>query len=122
MEKDNNDKKVLPLYQEVRRGIYLNFQSLKRQNALVQTAQNNTELKASLSNFREKYLNFYLDSCTFFDKIKKGNDKKYLDAAYSKISVIKKKSIAAKITYICRIFIDTLGITDIVESGVRKIK
>ena len=118
---ENNEKKILPLYQEVRKGIYLNFQSLKRQNALVQTAQNSTELRASLSNFKEKYINFFLDVCTFLDKIDE-DDNKYLNMYYKKISLIKKKSIARKITYVSRMLIDKLGITDIEEDDVRRIR
>ncbi len=112
---DNNlfDKtETIPLYDRVKITIYESFQSLQRQNSIVQTAQNSSERKASLINYQERYCRFMSNMDEDLKMLK--NDQKirymkYYDLNLNKINVINARNL----TNFARLIIKNMGITKI---------
>jgi hypothetical protein len=108
-----DDKDTLPLYDRVKITIFEHFQSLNRQSALVRTAQNSSERKAALINYRERYCKFFEDINTN-EKLKNLSEDeiKYMqhfNLNLNKINLI----VARKLTSHSRKLIENLGITKI---------
>jgi len=118
-----DESETLPLYERVKVTIFEHYQSLNRQSAIVRTAQNSSERKAALINYRERYCKFFEDINTP-KKIKSlGDEKKikfmkYYDINLNKINV----DIARKLTNCSRLLIENLGITKIENSKRSKLK
>jgi poly-D-alanine transfer protein DltD len=114
MENDFNRQETIPLYDRVKIGIYEHFQSLSRQNAIVRTAQNSSERKAALINYKERYCKFFEDVNTpdKLDKINCSLTQRYMQYYYINLNKINVES-ARKLTSHARILIENMGITKI---------
>lgn len=115
-----NDKNqvgdTIPLYEEVKRNLYVLFQELKNVSSLILSNSNIGTQQINMRLFNENYIKLYMEINTSnkIDKLNK-NKSKYLDDAYDHI--IKGKFLSRKqisqINIIITLLIEKLGISKI---------
>lgn len=112
---------ILPMYEEVRRKIYFSFQEMKKQNSLLQSSMNKTQVKFRLVIFREKYLNFIYEVNTD-KKINKIDQKKkdFLLCFIDKPYTINSKEANLIVLYSSEL-LEILGITNIQYQKIERI-
>ena len=116
MEANNEQGETFPLYDEVKRNIYRDFQDLKRITSSLFNSKNNSDYKINIRIYQERFSNLYLElnHKTKLNKIDV-TEQKYLKLAYECIVSNKmlSKDNVSKITIILRKLIEELGITKI---------
>lgn len=107
---------TFPLYDEVKRNIYKNFEEVKNISASLFNSRNIADYNLNRRIFQERFISMYLE-LKHDNKLKKieNRDRIYIDCAYK--SVVNKKLLTntniIKVIDILRKLIEALGITNI---------
>lgn len=109
-----NNTRIIPLYEEIRKEIYLNFLALKRQHSIIISSKKKATIIFGIYNFREKFSNFYIEikDDKKIEKLEK-EQIKILNKYYNKLEKIKGKKEVKEITLLCREVLAKVGITNI---------
>ena len=109
----SSNSNILPLYQEIRNRIFLNYIELKQYGAKLRVTRKQAYINTYTEHFRESFIRFYLDLA---DDAKLGKldqeSKEKLESYYNNIQTVNQKN-CKDILDLSRTFIYKLGITKI---------
>lgn len=101
-----------PLDQDIKRKIYLNFQTLQRQHSMIYEFRGNVRIKHILRHFRKYFIRFYVNihSTDMYLSIDK-NIRKEIDYYANNLMKIKDRDIMLKIVLNCSVVLRNMNLT-----------